>query len=962
VLRYVTLRNGGGEDTLEDRLGGRGMIDIYDLDGTPVAGPIMEHVAIYGSTSYGIFMDQEDSDDTPPILNNLTITGTARAPLGMYVAAAGGLGTGNTFVDNEQNVIEIRAGTVAGGRMNYDQTWPKQPVPYQLVSDFGPLAVRDAVLTIEPGTTIQMEEGMGFRVGEGTLLANGTPTEPITFTRASENAGQWGNILLISNIDPPASFSYVSLLHAQGDGGAINHQAGQLKLDHVTAKFNQNAGVYSQGDFVQIKDSVFQLNRQGIRLQHGAGGLLRRNDISNNTEAGLVIQDNDDVCVDALQNYWGSPNGPSDTSSSEDACGSTATNDSSGDSISDGALYSPWLSSLDGQRQGASRISPAEFWVIANGVQSTTLDITVRDAQGVPLADKEIALETTRGTIAQPTAPTDENGVTTARISSEEVGEAIITARNVTDNESLSAMAAVYFWRGGGDTAGLIDQSGAPYASPNLILEGLPFQRGQAMTFRLPMENSNADAAVVEVDYAVSGLGIGRSFGTVDVVSKTLQPGEAWDAAGGWIVDVEGHHCVQARVKVTLPEQRVLQEVVNVGPFQVNFDVPDDPCKEQDVKKLIPRSGGLKGVRKHMTKLLIQTYLVKECLNQTLSFSSVQSNGQHSTPAQDNDGEREHDVVTTVPEYTPATFEANDELTQAKADALNTLAQVVADLSALDDAIATTNQRIKWAGQANDEEAEARQFAAYRGFKQQYAQKLFDLAESIQTILSLTRDADEPDTFFTPEDYQDYRRQLRTAGYTQDTLSYHQEFGLSNELIDAIREEEIDRLAEQGSSTTTFYSFLETVREGAQARAEDLQEQYGSGEASAGLAAENPTLFTLSPLQSTFTVANPRDEQHTVNLKVRPVDLPLSWSYELDTSAPTLAAGETTTVTLTLSPGDGGQAVEGSTVRVAVEGFIDGEYIGGVLLQQRTPWTPETLAQREEPAAAGDVYLPLIRK
>jgi hypothetical protein len=63
-----------------------------------------------------------------------------------------------------------------------------------------------------------------------------------------------------------------------------------------------------------------------------------------------------------------------------------------------------------------------------------------------------------------------------------------------------------------------------------------------------------------------------------------------------------------------------------------------------------------------------------------------------------------------------------------------------------------------------------------------------------------------------------------------------------------------------------------------------------------------------------------------------------------------LEAGESTTITLTIDPGSPQVLVDVDTY-VGVEGYINGEYIGGALFQQRMPVAKDD----------GTLYLPAIR-
>lgn len=76
------------------------------------------------------------------------------------------------------------------------------------------------------------------------------------------------------------------------------------------------------------------------------------------------------------------------------------------------------------------------------------------------------------------------------------------------------------------------------------------------------MQDIRSVALDVEVVYSVTGLSIGRRFTPVYTVTKTVQPGETWDAAGTWVPDVTGHHCIQARLTYDDEQQ---QQTITAG-------------------------------------------------------------------------------------------------------------------------------------------------------------------------------------------------------------------------------------------------------------------------------------------------------------------------------------------------------------------------------------------------------------
>ncbi len=955
TLQHVEINNGGGSDPSADI----GAIHILDYSTSDFGSfPTIDRVTINDSGSYGLFIRNRSDDQTPPALSNLSINGSTNAPLLLYAASVGGLSDGNSFSSNGDQVIEVRVTTGVGGSIKISQTWRNQPLPFELVGTgaVNTLAIGDTsnlpVLTLEPGITMWVGEDIFIRVNHGGLIAEGTATEPITFTSVRGSGPLWQQIVFERNVVHGSRLAYVNIEHAgNSNQPSLEIRDGALSLDHVAVRFNANApGIYSMVPMVTIKNSTIEFNKVGLHFEHGAGGLLRGNLIQANTDAGIMVTNNSkNTCIDALGNNWGHASGPADSSNALDSCNQAKTNAGAGDTVADDVLYDPWIDA-DGLDDRSS-ISPDPFWVVADGLDQAELTVTVRDASGNPVPNKAIELSSTLGDLQQPNAPTDANGVVTATISSSVPGDAYLTARNATDDQPFSALASIHFWAGEPDLGGLVDPGGVPYVSPQLSVEGMPFQPGFPIYFRFPMQNSNTVPVDVRVVYGVSNLNIGDIYTPVDEVTASLQPGESWDAQGVWLPTVTGHRCVQASIEVTFPDDSIIQtpaETIGVGPFVVNFNMPEDPCKELDVDKLIPNLGGMNAARKHFVKALVQAYLIKECLGQELVFGSSASLTTISAVNQS------YQVVVTPPVFTPPPLLTGDGVSEDQANASTALGKVAADLTSLDIALVETSQRIQWAGQADDEKASALQLTAYHEFQRAKAQKLADLAAIIDDLLDVTEGIGEPDTIFLPEDIQSYLSSLKSSGYDPDVIAFQQQFGLSSEEIIALLEIEIERYEESDAfSTTSYYGFQHELRDAALQRSNELIAQYGSSQSFNQLFADDaPATHFLGATTSEFVVGNPTNVKATVELKLRPVDIPIGWTYNLDIPAPTLLAGETITVTLTLEPDN--TMIEGSEVRLAVEGYIDGEFIAGILFTRRIP----------DLSAASEltIYMPLIAK
>ena len=122
------------------------------------------------------------------------------------------------------------AATVVCGTISAITAWTVISSPYQVC--FGGVTVGPtATLTIQPGVTVQFQQGVNAKlyVQDG-LSAIGTVTQPITFTGVVTTPGSWGGLSADNTIITPAliNLSYVTL--EDGGGGSSK---GQLIVDRA---------------------------------------------------------------------------------------------------------------------------------------------------------------------------------------------------------------------------------------------------------------------------------------------------------------------------------------------------------------------------------------------------------------------------------------------------------------------------------------------------------------------------------------------------------------------------------------------------------------------------------------------------------------------------------------------------------------------------------------------------------
>jgi len=223
------------------------------------------------------------------------------------------------------------ADTNVGGPISGDTTWTLAGSPY--IATVGVLVNEGVTLTIEPGVVVKFNSGTAMQIN-GTLIADGTEDQNITFTRNTPDG--WGHIFFSnSSTDATygASWNYTggSILDhcvveyaGVGTDGAVrmlsahpfvnsctirNNQAvginamtmnGTLRVTNNTIENNTGAGIYASGETVHIYNNNISSNGGGGIIA-GGGGTISKNVVTHNSAwsggginsgGGMSITDN----------------------------------------------------------------------------------------------------------------------------------------------------------------------------------------------------------------------------------------------------------------------------------------------------------------------------------------------------------------------------------------------------------------------------------------------------------------------------------------------------------------------------------------------------------------------------------------------------------------------------------------------------------------------------------------------
>jgi predicted outer membrane repeat protein len=217
----------------------------------------------------------------------------------------------NSAQGNGRNAI-----AVFGYYLSRTGTWVRDNLPYTIYEE---AQVNNGVtLTIEPGTVIQFERVFDGLYVDGTLLARGTPLNPIVFTSddASKQPGQWRGIDIrataTNTILENCTIEYGGSVAGGFNAGLRFDAAPTVLVTHGLIRSSPNDGIYCNLSSPLIGHCRIESNaRDGVRAVNGSSPVLTNCAISANSGFGVNNLDPTRIIL-AQGNYWGHPSGPYD--------------------------------------------------------------------------------------------------------------------------------------------------------------------------------------------------------------------------------------------------------------------------------------------------------------------------------------------------------------------------------------------------------------------------------------------------------------------------------------------------------------------------------------------------------------------------------------------------------------------------------------------------------------------------
>ena len=278
----------------------------------------------------------------------------------------------------------------------------------------------------------------------------------------------------------------------------------------------------------------------------------------------------------------------------------------------------------------------------------------------------------------------------------------------------------------------------------------------------------------------------------------------------------------------------------------------------------------------------------------------------------------------------------------AMASAVDNVRQAMADVVYYGRGAAISLDRYGGASAATDMLWASQQSNAMLYYNAQLGSALITASVAISGFYQVLVAENVPDIAITISDVITYQNRLSTQGFTADELAGYQSIGLSADEIETIRQDYIhaDPNLVAGSPRAKLTDLVNRFANLGQRLlypevfAPSFSVGGSAGMRSATVSSGN-TMAQVNATHTTIQLGNPLTQTATIEVRLRPIDLPADWVASVFPALVTLSPGEQITVTVSILPG--APAPQGITPGVAVEGYVNGQLLGGVAIDIVVP-------------------------
>jgi len=173
------------------------------------------------------------------------------------------------------------------GTLATDETWGPADNPHNVI---GNITVPAGItLTILPGAEVFFQGYYNMAVA-GDMIAEGTSSDPILFTRSSDSLSYWTELRFYTS--GSGSFAYCTIEYAYN--GVNLNTNGACTIDHCTIRYCHNAGLYYYQTVVDpghvITNNTIRKNRlYGAYIVNVTSALVGSGNVISNNQYGLCF-------------------------------------------------------------------------------------------------------------------------------------------------------------------------------------------------------------------------------------------------------------------------------------------------------------------------------------------------------------------------------------------------------------------------------------------------------------------------------------------------------------------------------------------------------------------------------------------------------------------------------------------------------------------------------------------------
>ncbi|ELZ02891.1 hypothetical protein C482_04491 [Natrialba chahannaoensis JCM 10990] len=267
--------------------GGRESDGAVHLRGSrfPITNSTLAH-----SDGYGLYVDEESTIEGS---GNNQYSGNEAGGVRLSANSVHALDTESTYAGNGVDAVAVDGEDIKGE----DVTWNALDVPYQLRDR---TAVREATITIEPGTTLEFREDGEFRVRDGgTLIADGTADDEIVFTGTQNIPGWWNGIYVWGSEARNSVLNHVVVEYGGRESdGNVHIRHGRMPITNTTLRHSDRYGLFldPNSTIPESGTNTYTENAAGaVKLDAHTAHYLDSNSTYTGNEEDAVVVDGADV-------------------------------------------------------------------------------------------------------------------------------------------------------------------------------------------------------------------------------------------------------------------------------------------------------------------------------------------------------------------------------------------------------------------------------------------------------------------------------------------------------------------------------------------------------------------------------------------------------------------------------------------------------------------------------------------